>query len=149
MSEKLWKMKSEFPKTQDDVNMCPTNIPKHKDLQFTNRKRSWKWWMFGVLAWKMTENIITIFADYFSVIDELTDRCSSTSEHHFRATMLEKLTIVSALVRQQQTVVFTLWLQLRESLCNFTEAEIFFEESVTVEDWINELLFCFSFMLSH
>lgn len=48
------------------------------------------------------------------------------------------LTLVSALIRQHQAGVFTLRLHVRESFFNFTEAEIFFEECVTVQDGVGE-----------
>lgn len=44
------------------------------------------------------------------------------------------LTLVSALIRQHKAAVFTLRLDIREPLFNFPEAEIFFEEGVTVQD---------------
>lgn len=45
-----------------------------------------------------------------------------------------KLTFVFALVREHQTVVLILGLEFREPLFNFAEAEVFFEEGVTVQD---------------
>lgn len=42
------------------------------------------------------------------------------------------LTLLFALVREHQTAVLTLCLQVRKPLFDFTEAEIFFEESVAV-----------------
>lgn len=47
------------------------------------------------------------------------------------------LTLVSALVRQHKAAVFTLRLDIREPLFNFPEAEIFFEEGVTVQDGLD------------
>lgn len=47
--------------------------------------------------------------------------------------LLYKLTLVFALVRQHQAAVLTLRLVVRKRLFHFTEAEIFFEQGVTVD----------------
>lgn len=49
------------------------------------------------------------------------------------AWLLYKLTLVFALVRQDQAAVLTLRLVARKRLFDFTEAEIFFEQGVTVD----------------
>lgn len=48
--------------------------------------------------------------------------------------LLEKLTFVFAVVREHQTAVLALCLEVRKPLFYFTEAKVFFEEGVTVED---------------
>lgn len=59
--------------------------------------------------------------------------CKVKLEAWFLLCLLYKLTLVFALVRQHQAAVLTLRLVVRKRLFHFTEAEIFFEQGVTVD----------------
>lgn len=56
------------------------------------------------------------------------------------------LTFLSALVREHQTAVVALSLEVSEPVVDLTEAEVFFEECVTVEE--GQVYFLLMFYLS-
>lgn len=69
--------------------------------------------------------------------DSSQNRLSVTSNH---------FTFVSALVREHQTAVVALSLEVSEPVVHLTEAEVFFEECVAVEE--GQVYFLLMFYLS-